>query len=571
MSKLQLYITISHKGYRNQAEINANETVRQHVTDVSAVLEDVTYNAREKNIFYLLKYTDNGVFVTILRTIPSSPTDHLASWIFIPSDIRISNEEIEDVVKSVVEVVSKSKITSEGFNTLREIFDHIYPTLDNAGATVANFGAQYAHRFFGANSGYSLADYIGIHRYQTEYLKYAGVLLADKTRVESIYGPDLTPMPLEQMVNIFPPLPGQRPYHPLIFGQPFNKPYLVPLMSTIEIVWECSGAVDIRQSIMVSKPNMRPDNITNPVQHASEPEPHTPSAPTPAVNDTPAAPARETTEAKPDTVTTPLSGTQPIHNPTKQRNEPRFERRPEPKPASIDRIHIYNFEIPAKSADIAGMIHFEIQTRGTIEGSPIDGYEPSDTIQEGASRSNHLIYSPNVSKLKTTAWGIAGLITGIVLTFICMSSFGNKGNAAADIFSDDEDTTVIMQNPSDTVNIPGGVTAAISAVLGPDADVSLEKAVAYLDSNDKWDKATLESYPDLRGLYDDMNTMNRARIIDHWGTKLQDSRKFSKIVEHTRKSLKAHKKPRTKGPDGKFNTDKVTTITVRSWLNAVDP
>lgn len=569
MSKLQLYITISHKGYRNQAEINASETVRQHVTDVSDVLEEVTYNAREKHIFYLLKYTDTGVFVTILRSIPSSPTDHLASWIFIPSDIRISNEEIEDVVKSVVEVVSKSKITSEGFNTLREIFDHVYPTLDNAGSTVANFGEQYAHRFFGANSGYSLADYIGIHRYQTEYLKYAGVLLADKTRVESIDGPDLTTLPLEQMVNIFPPLPGQRPYHPLIFGQPFNKPFLVPLMSNIEIVWECSGAVDIRQSIMVSKPNMRPDNITNPVQHEPEPEPHAPVAPTPATAEAPAATANESTEATTDSAPAPSPSNAGVHTPTKQRNEPRFERRPEPKPASIDRIHIYNFEIPAKSADIAGMIHFEIQTRGTIEGSPIDGYEPSDTIQEGASRSNHLIYAPNVSKLKTTAWGIAGLITGIVLTFICMSSFGNKTKSPADIFSDDEDTTMIMQNPSDTVNIPGGVTAAISAVL--DADVSLEKAVAYLDSNDKWDKATLDSYPDLRGLYDDMNAMNRERIINHWGPKLQDSRKFSKIVEHTGKSLKARKKPRTKGPDGKFNPDRVTTITVRSWLNAVDP
>lgn len=565
MSKLQLYITISHKGYRNQAEINASERVRKHVSDVSEALDSVSYNAKEKNIFYLLKYTDEGVFVTVLRTIPSTHADHLASWIFIPSDIRISNEEIEDVVKNVVEVVSKSKITSEGFNTLREIFDHTYPTLDNAGATVANYGVQYAHRFFGGNSGYSLSDYIGVHRYQTAYLNYAGVILADKTRVDSIQSHDLTTLPLEQMVNIFPPFPGDRPYRPHIFGRPFTKPFLVPLMRTVEIVWENSNAVDIRQSIMISKPNMRPDNISSSPGQSAAPR-----------NQTEPAPIHDTVDSDEDKDSTPEPAEKPapmpVRTPTKQRNKPRFEHQADPKAVNFDRVRIYNFEIPAKSADIAGMIHFEIQTRGTIEGSPIDGYELCDTIQEGASRSNHLIYSPNVSKLKTTAWGIAGLITGIILTFVCMSSFGGKEKPASKIFTEETDSTTILQNPSDTVNILGGADAGspLSESTGT-GDVSIEKAVAYLDSNNKWDKATLESYPDLRGLYNDMNTMNRDRIVKHWGPKLKDSRQFGKLVEHSQKSLKAHKNPRTKGPDGRYNKDNVTTINVRNWLNSVDP
>lgn len=569
MSKLQLYITISHKGYRNQAEINASEKVRQHVIDVSAALDDVKYNPKEKNILYLLKNTDDGVFVTVLRTIPSNPSDHLASWIFIPSDIRISNEEIEDVVKSVVEVVSRSKITSEGFQTLREIFDHQYPTLDNAGATVSNYGNQYAHRFFGANSGYSLSDYIGIHRYQTEYLKYAGVILADKTRVENISGPDLTAMPLEQMVNIFPPLPGDRPYRPLIFGRPFTHPFLVALMQPVEIVWECSGAVDIRQSIMISKPNMRPDNISNPPTQNSTTPHQTTDTYENKDSYTSADSGDDNSTAKVDDSAAKIN----VHDErsiTKQRNEPRFERRPELKTATIDRMHIYNFEIPAKSANIAGMIHFEIHTRATLEGSPIDGYELSDTIQEGASRSNHLLYSPKVSILKTTAWGIAGLISGIILTFICMTSFGNKeAKTHEHAITENTDSTVILQNASDTANIQGAnnVGNLVQGLLG---DKTLEKAVSYLDSNDTWDKTTLESYPDLRGLYDDMNNMNRERIVNHWGPKLKDSRKFSKIVEHTNKSIKAHKKTRTKY-NGRFNPDSKTTVSVRTWLNAVDP
>lgn len=567
MSKLQLYITISHKGYRNQAEINASEKVRQHISDVAEVLEDVTYNPKEKNILYLLKYTDDGVFVTVLRTIPSNPCDHLASWIFIPSDIRISNEEIEDVVKSVVEVVSKSKITSEGFNELRNIFDHNYPMLDNAGATVSNFGNQYAHRFFGANSGYSLADYIGIHRYQTEYLKYAGVILADKTRVESISGPDLTAAPLELMVNLFPPLPGDRPYQPFIFGRPFTHPFLVPLMQPVEITWEGTGAVDIRQSIMVSKPNMRPDNISKSPDQNTAPNLQPAEAGDKHETDVAADSGNRNPEVTDNSL--PDNKAADSRSATKQRNEPRFERNPDARTSPIDRMHVYNFEIPAKSADIAGMIRFKIQTRATLEGSPIDGYELSDTIQEGASRSNHLLYSPNISKLKTTAWGIAGLITGILLTLLCMTAFNNTaGKPAKPATTPAADSTLILQNPGDTANITAGdVSALVQSFVG---DATLDKAVAYLDSNDTWDKATLDSYPDLRGLYDDMNKMDRSRIVNHWGPKLKDSRKFSKIVEHSKKSLKANKKTRTKN-NGRFNPDTKTTIFVRSWLNAVDP
>lgn len=84
MNKIQLYITKSTRTFKSMVNINPEEDVRAAVTDVRTYLEKVDYDAAEKNIFYLLKSTASGTFVTVLRTIPTDLGDHLAAWIFFP-------------------------------------------------------------------------------------------------------------------------------------------------------------------------------------------------------------------------------------------------------------------------------------------------------------------------------------------------------------------------------------------------------------------------------------------------------------------------------------------------------
>ena len=93
MNKIQLYITKSTRTFKSMVNINPEEDVRAAVTDVRTYLEKVDYDAAEKNIFYLLKSTASGTFVTVLRTIPTDLGDHLAAWIFFPSTLDISAED----------------------------------------------------------------------------------------------------------------------------------------------------------------------------------------------------------------------------------------------------------------------------------------------------------------------------------------------------------------------------------------------------------------------------------------------------------------------------------------------
>ena len=70
MNKLQLYITRSGANLKSIFNLNPNEDVRRHVTDLKDAVSLVDYNPEEKNIFYMLKSTDDGIFFIILRTIP---------------------------------------------------------------------------------------------------------------------------------------------------------------------------------------------------------------------------------------------------------------------------------------------------------------------------------------------------------------------------------------------------------------------------------------------------------------------------------------------------------------------
>ena len=61
------------------------------------------------------------------------------------------------------------------------------------------------------------------------------------------------------------------------------------------------------------------------------------------------------------------------------------------------------------------------------------------------------------------------------------------------------------------------------------APVSAE-AIRYLDDNKVWTQEKLDQFPELRGLFEDLNTYNFSRIIEVWGPKLTKSSRFQQVV-----------------------------------------
>lgn len=530
MGKLQLYITIAYKGYREMLEINADPKVKESVSNLSHVVGKVKYKTGKMNIFFMLRYIPEGVFLTVLRTIPALYPDHLAAWIFIPYDAKVTNTEIDEVTYTVIRAISNSKITSETYAELCKLFDKDYETIPLAGAMAPNSGKETAYRYYGDLTAYILSDLIGTKRYQTSYLPFAEVVLADKGIVTEIKGHSLTDEPLDQMVKLHPPVSPDPAFRPTIFGREFDKPYLAPLMGTVEIRWMHGDTPAAVQSIMVNRPNMKPDSVA-----LEELMPAT-SHPQQPVSQDSANQASETAQRS-DHQHTHFEHTQNPYFHSQTRNYQREEGQP-----------------PAQN------------TKSTIKS------------RVSAVCSNIMDFFKSLSSDAYTRakalWGLIGFLTGVLVTMMCTCISNHASGLRSNVLDLSSDSLEIA-SPVEIVDVtvPESKTGVdgVAGIVENEADKSMMAAITYLEGFKTWTKPELEKYPELQGLYDDLNNFNKERIVSHWGPKLKKSKRFTKIVEHARQAIKRGKKPRVPEGQKTFNPPNRQSIKIMTYLNTIDP
>ena len=575
MNKIQLYITKSTRTFKSMVNINPEEDVRAAVTDVRTYLEKVDYDAAEKNIFYLLKSTASGTFVTVLRTIPTDLGDHLAAWIFFPSTLDISAEDAVEIVKYTTKKVAAQGLNADDLAELRGIFSKEYTPVDDAPAIVPCRSAddEFAVRFYGDNAGTSLAELVS-SRYQLAYTPFSAVILIDDSLGITSAAPDLTHEPIENMVTVFPPDSNADGFAPTIFGEPFTRPFYAPEGADIDIVWTKNGFDDITEGFKVEKTGDRPGPVATSTSK---------KAISAASFEITALATRQS-----------LDGQCSITVNGCEINGTRYFTLPELASAMVtvacdgfytysaridlasstraliqlrERHKVYNFEISAKSSDIAGMISFQINTKNPLTESPIDGYVVADEMQEGTTRTNHLVYHPDLGHrplIERAIYAAGGVIVGLLLGWLI---FGGKGSSDTVETGVVADSTAVTETVDNTAT-PAGPQPAAAAAPQP-AATSLDDAVRYLDTNRTWTRTEMEQFPDLRGLYNDMNVIDRHKIVETWGPKLKESRTFQSIVEHAKMSYR--KKARIKGNRNTFNAPDDEKIAVQSYLNTIDP
>ncbi len=575
MNKIQLYITKSTRTFKSMVNINPEEDVRAAVTDVRTYLEKVDYDAAEKNIFYLLKSTASGTFVTVLRTIPTDLGDHLAAWIFFPSTLDISAEDAVEIVKYTTKKVAAQGLNADDLAELRGIFSKEYTPVDNAPAIVPCRSAddEFAVRFYGDNAGTSLAELVS-SRYQLAYTPFSAVILIDDSLGITSAAPDLTHEPIENMVTVFPPDANADGFAPTIFGEPFTRPFYAPEGADIDIVWTKNGFDDITEGFKVEKTGDRPGPVATSTSK---------KAISAASFEITALATRQS-----------LDGQCSITVNGCEINGTRYFTLPELASAMVtvacdgfytysaridlasstraliqlrERHKVYNFEISAKSSDIAGMISFQINTKNPLTESPIDGYVVADEMQEGTTRTNHLVYHPDLGHrplIERAIYAAGGVIVGLLLGWLIFGGKGSSDTVETGVVADSTAVTEIVDNTA----TPAGPQPAAAAAPQP-AATSLDDAVRYLDTNRTWTRTEMEQFPDLRGLYNDMNVIDRHKIVETWGPKLKESRTFQSIVEHAKMSYR--KKARIKGNRNTFNAPDDEKIAVQSYLNTIDP
>ncbi|MCM1222229.1 MAG: hypothetical protein NC548_47950 [Lachnospiraceae bacterium] len=526
MNKLQLYITMSKGDFRNVVEINAQPEVKALVGDLRGAVCQVDYQASSKNIFYLMKYTETGVFIIILRTIPDVIGNYLAAWIFAPYSCMISDKDLVSTVEFVAEKVAGHSLTNQVFGEIRQLFNHEYEDNPLAPIFAPSHGKAYAYRYYGGNTGASLGDLIGRFRYQACYLPFAGVLLVDSYISDNVSGTNLTSAPKETMATLLPPETSKADgYKPTIYACPFDVPYLAPMDRTFDIVWTKPGAPNVKQPVTVSKSEMRaPDfeEYTRPVR---------------ALSDKPADKGDEEEKAE-EADRRSHASLKKEDEPETERTEYEAEHHNEDSESFIDKYSdAINKVLYAAGGFLLGVAVTLMFTCGRED-------EPIETPHHAQQQIEQ---SQESSSPETVAEAIIS---------------ATESQAA------EPQPTVVAEEPApaETVAHPKPEEPKQEQTTSPaKPENDMKAAIAYLDKNSTWKKSEMEKYPALKGLYDDMNKVDRKSIINKWGPKLKASRKFTNIVTHAKlsKKKKARRTP--------YNSPKTSSIPLQDYLNNMDP
>lgn len=589
MAKLQLYITKSTNGFKPLYNINPSEDIRNHITDVREAVKQIDYDANEKNIFYLLKSTNDGTFVAVLRTIPTRPGDHLAAWIYIPSDMVIDADDLESIVKLTTRKVSGSGVSSEDIAALREAFSAEFAIdRDRPALTGGRPSGGYAWRLYGGDEVPTFHEFMGPGLWQQYYLPFDGILLIDEELHINAAGEDLTDYPLMEPAEILPPEPTDDGFKPYVFGRLLNTPLRASLGAETTIVWKRPGFEDVSRVVKISSVQYTPEavstgesrkhitpgsfSITSHFTHQPVPEPRI------LVN------GHEISETGRSFTRAELAAASVVVNadgffPYSAHHDLASSTR-----ALIqmqERRKVYIFELPVKSSDLGAPIRFELQSKRELTDSPIEGYRLLDDIQEGATRCNHLGYAGSGFSLNKNKilYAVGGFVLGLILALLlgkCGSSPAAVTETPTDSVSYSADparaartqSELLVADAPDTKPAAQTAAAASSTESKSPTKATTPQAVKYLDNSREWSKDQLDKYPDLAGLYDDMNNFRLQRLVDFWGPRLKNSKNFADVIKFCNNSIQTKKVQRLSGT---FNSPDKSTIKLQSYFYRIDP
>ena len=614
MNKLQLYITKSLGSYKDLFKINPSEEESRHIRELREEVQKVNYDSTEKNIFFYVTTIDTGTFITIIRTIPSAPVDHLAAWIYIPNELIIDAETLEGVVNTTMRKISGDKVTQEDVAKLRELFATEYMTDPNAPQmTASKSGNQMAWRGYNANTGVTLRDLLGKGLFQVPYLDYCGVMFVDRDLGLTVKGADLTNLRIEGPAVVLPAERTPENFVAHVFGHPANKPIRASLNANIAVVWQHPGFEEVIKEEVITTPEFEvsvPDTsmAKKEISRASFQIAAT-SGTAPLTNCKITVNGFEVSEKPHKFSTSELKSAAVLVNcegyaPYNAKMD--LARSTKALIRLKERTMVYNFEMPVKLADLGAPVRFQICSKRPITESPLEGYVcTQDEVLEGETRKNILSYSPKstFATANKLVYVGAGLIVGLIFGWLtgCGGGSDKKAEDREEVLAVD---TVQMVDVEATADAEAGLDSVTIALLKgmveytpktaeiqsatnlvqqqqqaqaqavePPKDMNTvsEESIAYLDNNKTWTKEDLDKQPGLAGLYEDLNNFNLDALTTTWAEKLGKSKAFKEVVKFANQGNKPSKIDKCKAKGATFNTGGESSIKLQQYFFRIDP
>ncbi len=571
MSKIGIAIKSTSAGSGQPSVINGGDWAKR-VIDVRDILKHVPSMASDHTLVVVFaSYTEDACLITVARTVSGRPWDNVSGWIHIPSNLVISGQEVSSIISKVKKIISASELPEE--SELKEIFSTEY---DTKGVSARYEASKKNGKFAKRNTViYSLEELLGEYRYQSYYSDYNAVFLVSD--VDAITDAvDLSAKQLSALITLLPPKTrevqdklGRFVTIRLASGQVFNDAILLNKGQNITLTAEREGFEPVSFSVTAESDGQMcplPKTVwskkisANNFDVRSESGKDINGKAKISVNDvdiTTRSYFFKEYECENAYVAISANGYDTFKSKVCLLGNTRL-------PIVLDRrIEEFRKKIRLKNG-ATGEISIAGKGINRYE-SPIKGYVEND---------GYLEYMPgNVWLQRLIGFGVAVVLWLIILfigwwnsvEFQISSDFPwieavSKEAKRAPIETQSQDTIDNSQNEENIDN----TTSQTSTT-------DLNAAISYLDSNDVWEKSELEKYPDLHGLFDDLNNMDTYKLADTWKEKLKESKKFIEVAKVAKKNFDRGWNPKQGSHNPTFNTMpedyRINLTNYKNWLD----
>lgn len=563
-NKLGLKIVRINQGYTELLEINGDRAWTKNVWDIRKDLENID-NLDGSSAVLMLTSIDTGHMLTVASLIEGRITDCISAWIHIPATISVSGKELVELVESAKKEILANERNDE---KLRQLFSKEYelaPATKMAGGSV---GEKCAYRYYGQKAKYTLAELLK-DMCQSYYKNYKSIFLLDNsTSLRCLSGDNLSDHKVYSMVVI--KSPGQvDSFVPYIGERPFVGQMYAIEGDVINIEWRRDGYMPIHTSSTITPgakyslptPNqyvrLLPYNYIKITDEWNQ-----------RVEDYELYVAKKLVNKGTDI---PISESM-LNNVWveiyAEGYEPRTGHVNLMQPVHIKmtkEMYSYEFLLPLKNDE--GYYPIKISGNRKVKSSPVKGYVTENGYVTRNDK-NYLRFKPFTRKFWITC-----LICSIIVLLLGICG----GYALNDFIGGKTDNQEVSKLTKENADLKSRIkelekrnyTYTPKGATDNNETYSIEAAISYLDTNNKWNRTEMEKFDDLKGLWDALNERLFDDIIKY-ETKLSKSITFTEVVQAVKANK--HKKfaqPYTKDNDIRIHPEQGVSNGYINALNVV--
>lgn len=579
MNKLGFAIKLASQGAGNAIECNKGQWTNK-VVDIREYLKLFNGLQGTDNIVTFMSFDEGGCFLTQLRAISGRVGDFLSGWIYIPNTIEASGEDVMNTYNYVRNILSQSNL-NDYISDIESFFSKEYPKKEFAVSYVPSSGEEFGVRF--NDMYYSMKEILDTDRYQSYYSKYKAIFLLDKdgevkiSKEQIAKFKDLTKLNIDKTCIFKAPSPedvrllGQGTKIVFQNNQEFKSPVLTKKGDKIQLyairdgfepfalpkvlIHEDGQVMSIDPQTVKWLKRIKPSMfvVCNNKHERIEKGVRI------SINGTDVT-YQEAFIAEEDCRQALVKVSASDYETLEQKQNLLND-----KCKIVLNRKVKSFQATVELANGSyGEMTIESKHLPSNYDSPLKGYEFDEDYH-----GNKVLKLNSWFVWKQRLWGFLGTLVAIML-IIAYAAFDAWIDKGCPMLWDEKKVPPTEVPTAGGTNGQESQTTEVNGSPTATDTFTLKYAVKYLDKKTVWIKSEMNQYPDLKGLFEDMNDFKLSRLLNEWSTKLASSQSFKKVCESANKTYTNGWNPKQGSHNPTYNTPNDEKINLTNYINWLD-